>query len=467
MLISQFDIDVTPKIKESLDTDESAVTVTCYLRGTDTVVPLVSDVCTQVPAGSGRWLWEVNMVTLPTTGQNQYGYKMVGSTYGQAIWGAFDWNENTDRYKGIIYLDVTGGGIPLSADLPYTGTIYRPVDNLADALIIAARIGTLEIWVKGNVTLDRSVAGYKFNAVRGVLNDSITLANQNTNLCTFSNMKITGAWNGDSVYCDTCVLQGTTNFNGYGKLTIFMDSISIKNGGSLQGDNCRFVSYTYGTCTIDFQNSATNFMAVSLAAGLVTLVNIAGATCYISGDVVKTLTTSIVAGQLVFSGTGHRSGAAGLPFVQLDECMWAGFAGPTPVLILIDYTNPSSVANLLTANYQDAGTLMKALTDTLADALAIFNKLPTNYIMGSSVLTAKDGAIDGIGTGITDIKGTGFVKDVDSLKNLSHGGSGLKVNKTLQMRLNLRLGLELRPAVLFIILLQICQQAYGRRERGL
>lgn len=48
-------------------------------------------------------------------------------------------------------------------------------------------------------------------------------------------------------------------------------------------------------------------------------------------------------------------------------------------------------------------------------------KHPTNYIMGSSVQSNKDDEIDALITGITDIKGTGFVKDVDSMTNLSHG----------------------------------------------
>lgn len=370
----EYTIDLNPTITVDINTNETAVNVTTWkiINGVrSSAVSMTINTATQIPSNPGRWDWYAGgaFVTKPTTDINLYETLFKGVKYGQGISVKWKWYEEITNFSGRVYLDLTGGGTPLSSNLPYTGTIVRPVSNLADALIVAARIGTLEIWVKGNLALDRAVTGYKFYAIRGVLNDSIALANQNTNLCTFSNMKITGAWNGDSVYCDTCVLQGTTNFNGYGKLTIFMDSVSIKNGGSLQGDNCRFVSYTYGTCTIDFQNSATNFMAVSLAAGLVTLVNIAGATCYISGDVVKTLTTSIVAGTLVFSGTGHRAGSVGGSFVLIDECTWAVFSGPTPVLVLIDYCNPSAVADIYTANHQDAGTLGKALTDTLAKTL--------------------------------------------------------------------------------------------------
>jgi len=89
--------------------------------------------------------------------------------------------------------------------------------------------------------------------------------------------------------------------------------------------------------------------------------------------------------------------------------------------------------------YWDGTAEVNTYTLSETDIAAIIAKLPTNYIMGSSDQNDHDTDIDDIlvDTGttlddhLTDIKGTGFVKDTDSLVDLAHTGADSDTLETL------------------------------------
>jgi hypothetical protein len=324
MLISKFDLEVTPVIKESLDTDETAVTVTCYLRGTDTIVPLVSTSCGQVPAASGRWAWTVNPVTRPTSGKNQYGYKFVGTSYGQVIWGAFDWEEDTSRYNNIVMVDTSTGSAGTAYPL---GTSDYPVDNIADAITIADRINTKIIHISGDITLTGSVAGYVFETENNTTS-TLTLNGQDTTGCTFHYFTLTGDAGGYAFTARDCFLQDVTNCNFNGFDCVLTGTFSVAAGGEFKTQGSSVGSAT----GVIINCNGTGSVGHGKFVGIVTIMNLTSPASYvaITGEIIIIMHPTITAGSFYFGGTGVLTNYATsttaltnliLPYASFNEAL--------------------------------------------------------------------------------------------------------------------------------------------------
>ncbi len=376
----RIDIDEIGKVSKSLDTDEAGVAVTVFNLDTSSAVALNTDpgVATEYPAGSGTWNWTFDWVTRPDRTTN-YLILMEGATYGQLRKYYFTWYEDNDKYKGVVYLDLTGGGTAGTGR--YVGTDFRPSSNLADAKTIATRLNTKIIIVKGALTLNSNVDNYEFRAWRGFWLDSIAFANQSVINCKFINLTLTGQQNGTDVFFDQCYMVDCTDVQGWmTNATTIVNSLSKKVGADLKGDNVKALPISGATVPIDLQNGAGKF-AFGSFSGLIefTNVNSALAIIYIAGiaiDVV--LGATVLKGAFVFSGTGDQTGATGRVMINVGEFtkMSTTMGVPDGELTIINKLIPGSIAEIYASNHQVAGTLGKELD-------AIFDKLPTNYIMGS------------------------------------------------------------------------------------
>ena len=407
----EYTIDLNPTITVDINTNETAVNVTTWkiINGVrSSAVSMTINTATQIPSNPGRWDWYAGgaFVTKPTTDINLYETLFKGVKYGQGISVKWKWYEELTTFNGVVYLDVTGGGTPLSSNLPYTGSIYRPVDNLADALIIRARINGSKIILKGALTLDRAVDGLLFEGLRGLYADSIVLNNQSSILTKFYNLGISGQANSIYIYADFCFLTNVLDYSGAIASSTIVDYMSKKVGYDIVGMSCNSFPQTGIAVGLDFQNGAGK-LAMSKFSGLLEITNFnnAGAVAYLAGEAIDlTLGATVLQGNLITEGSGDVQGTTGRTMMNVAEYTKTNIDGVPGQLNIVNKLSPASVADIYSSKHQDAGTLMKVITDTLADALAAatsngsgFNSIPdmakqttllSAYTSTGAVLTA-------------------------------------------------------------------------------
>ncbi len=112
------------------------------------------------------------------------------------------------EYDGAIHIDVINGSPGSSYPI---GTRAEPVNNLADALIIADGYKINDFYIGSDLTLDQNVTGKNFIGSGAAI---IDLNNQLTNGSTFRTAEITGRQNSNFCVYINCRLNGITNFAG-------------------------------------------------------------------------------------------------------------------------------------------------------------------------------------------------------------------------------------------------------------
>lgn len=379
-----FGIDEVPKLVVDIDEDESQVNITTWEIDDDeniTEIDLDVTTATHLADNPGRWLWVgTNFTTVPTNGVHRYETSFSGVDFGQEITVKWRWIEYAaERYDGKVYIDFNGGGV--AGQGTYVGTKEIPSSNWTDAVAIASRdgINTNNYIVKGNGVLDITMSGCVIEAQQDFRNDSLYLNGQNIDGSTFRHLTMSGEVNG-TVFCQTCFLHELTEFDGYIQSSTIINSISVSATGMLEGERSYAFNYDDLYCEIDMQNGAANRVAIGQLDGFVKFLNVAGGAVSVSGILAVEYDSSVLAGYIVTSGTGHGGALAdlGKPMISAGEHTWVS---NDFLLIVMDYIVPGSVAEVYSSLHQNAGTLGFELD-------SIYDKLPSkDYLVGSDNAT--------------------------------------------------------------------------------
>jgi len=408
MAIERYDLAGVPILTAQLLTGDT-VTVSIYEKDGSSV-SLDSNSATENVAGSGKYDYELNFTSKPVSGFNYFDIKFSGTL--QTVWKSFSWDEDITKFQGKVWLDTNGGG---SAGTAYPiGTPSQPVNNLADALTIAARINTTELVLKGTMTLSASVAGYRIEGRTNKNECEIDLNNQDITSTDFENLTLTGTANG-LFYCTNCYLENITNIQCYAYDSQLTGTFVIASGGGFY--LWRGTSRDPNPIQIDLNGDGK--IALAEFSSQVAYSNMSSPASVIiqTGEILVTVSDTVTGGFMYFGGIGS----------VVDNSTGT---------MKIQYVLPGTIFDEQTALHTTSGSFGEKIND-----------IPTNPMLdtedGSSFTAIPDMALDStvaketnattnkneIVTDLDDIKGTGFVKDTDSLVDLSHGAGGLSAQE--------------------------------------
>lgn len=155
-------------------------------------------------------------------------------------------------YPPAVYID-TRKGVALSPSITPTlvGTPDLPVNNLSDAISIAALRNTNNFHIKNVLTLDRNLVPYNFFGDGDIGISGVNLNYFDATNCTFNGLAVLGSGPG-FINCYNCFVSGafssTIIFGSIvGRLTdcLIGSLIPIPGSNALQLNNCTFVgAYT-------------------------------------------------------------------------------------------------------------------------------------------------------------------------------------------------------------------------------
>jgi hypothetical protein len=211
--------------------------------------------------------------------------------------------QQAGSYFGQVVIDTVSG---TSGTTYPTGQFQQPVDNLTDALAIAAANGLEAIIVVGNLTLDQTIpSGFVIKGSGGEIDTTITLNGQTVDKVSFTNVTLTGAGVGQ-IECELCSITNVSGVCGVFRQVGFKDTFTF-NGG-----DCVF-SYCYsevaGTAKPVFDAAAAvagNYSLRAYSGGFelrnATNVNFGMTIDCISASIL--IDSSCTAGDIVIRGVG-------------------------------------------------------------------------------------------------------------------------------------------------------------------
>ena len=133
-------------------------------------------------------------------------------------------------FNGGVTVDITsnyvGTGFP-------TGTPRQPVNNMADALLIAEYRGFTTFYILGDITLDNSMDFTQYTFVgESPGKTTITVASDaNVEKCEFYEATVTGTLDGECKVKD-CVITDINYISGYIELCVLEDTITLGGGAN-------------------------------------------------------------------------------------------------------------------------------------------------------------------------------------------------------------------------------------------
>ncbi len=203
----------------------SPYTITFQETGTPYSVTLIGS--------NNNILEKTNLGTIQILSNNSAGLINVS----EVQYGAFDGGVTIDVVNGVA-----GTSYP-------TGTHLQPVDNLADAYIIAVARGFDHFFVKGNLTIDAGDFSNDFT-FRGEnqIRTTITInAGASVIDCEFVNCTILGTLDGGNII-DTCILSNLFYANGIIRNSL-LNAGTITLGGNVTAHFLNCFSGVPGTST--------------------------------------------------------------------------------------------------------------------------------------------------------------------------------------------------------------------------
>ena len=171
------------------------------------------------------------------------------------------------RYDREVAIDVVGGAAGVAFPL---GTANNPVNNLADALAIAATYGLGELRVLGELTLDRDLSGLVVRGQTSFISDSIDAGGHTLTDMHFEGLHIHGVMTCRTVEFHNCYIQGADGISGELFNCRISGLIKIEPGRVLSGVGV--VTETNET-EIDLQNAADTVVSLDVNSGIITFIN--------------------------------------------------------------------------------------------------------------------------------------------------------------------------------------------------
>jgi hypothetical protein len=200
-------------------------------------------------------------------------------------------------FVGYVTIDTGSGN---SGTLFPTGTNEKPVDNLTDALAIAAERGIRRFRLVSDLTLDQDVTGFLFEGVGSHHETEVDVNGYEITNCLFYNTTVTGTGEG-TFKAEDCRMTGLnfTALTATMKSCELADSVTMTASGTLICVDCyssanttEVIMGTSGTLHVrghrgdlEIQNlTAGNVASVDILPGHLTLdSSCTGGTCVVKG----------------------------------------------------------------------------------------------------------------------------------------------------------------------------------------
>jgi len=129
-------------------------------------------------------------------------------------------------YNGEIIIDTLGNGI--SGTSYPIGTASVPVDNIIDAIAIAATLGFSRFLVRGDVILTTSPGRTQWQGLGN--NSTLDLGGQNTSLTLFKELNVSGTMVSDgTTFFSDCTLFNITGFGGTASSCVLKGNLMLAN----------------------------------------------------------------------------------------------------------------------------------------------------------------------------------------------------------------------------------------------
>ena len=197
-----------------------------------------------------------------------------------------------------VYIDTVAGTAGTGDEV---GTPTNPVNNIADARVIADRENLRAYNVRGSITLDQNYDRWTFHGERADIN----LGGQSVAGSVFEDCILTGATQGGTIECTACSLNVSTELQGLFRSCGFLSNFSITASGTAVFADC--YSEVPGTATplcnvngasaVNFRNYSGGIELSNVIAGTVVSVDIDPGHCK--------LAASCTGGDVLVRGVGR------------------------------------------------------------------------------------------------------------------------------------------------------------------
>lgn len=281
----------------------------------------------------------------------------------------------TESTWSYVSIDINEGSAGTAFPL---GTPQSPVNNLADAKLIADAHNLETFHLHGDVTIDTDdFAGYQFES-DSPLTGSVQLDDVDVTNCVFNNLTITGTASGAFAATNCQFTTGIINIEGNMDNCVFTGAFTVKTDTQLNMDRCSAVSQT--GITVDLNGAGR--LGCANYNGVITITNATDPTAFIAvtGNYICNLHSSCTTGTALVAGIGILNNYS--------------------TMTLIERTLPASVWEEVMAAHLTDGTTGKKLYDggtgdTDAIAAAVWDEPIADHLnVGSTGEKLNEGSVD-------------------------------------------------------------------------
>jgi len=231
-------------------------------------------------------------------------------------------------YGHRIWIDVTNGSA--GAVLGTNGTEANRVNNLADALTLAAALGVRRFDLTGSITL---TAAFERYVVEGNPSATVNMNGQSVERSTFYRTTILGTMTGFSPIFVDCILASVVGYSGTARnCGLGGTGITLQDQGASHFIDCRSV-LIQDTLVVTYAGTSTKTLTVTgfqgsfeiagmAAAGHKLMVTLTGDRFTVAAS--NTLGSIVVAGSanLVDNGGGVTLDSTGLLPAAIEAAVW-------------------------------------------------------------------------------------------------------------------------------------------------
>jgi len=205
-------------------------------------------------------------------------------------------------FEGAVWIDTTSDVV---GTLYPTGSALRPVNNFADAKLIADYRGFGRIRVVGNAIIeDIDLSNFIIEGTNAILSSFDLKPSAILNRCTITNARVTGTLDGDT-FLERCYVSGINYFNGMVYQCAFDENpVLIRGSNMALFMECYSASPTDNLTVFDCAGSSAP-LTIRNFSGCFTVVNrniFADSCINFTGECV--LDSSCTIGDFDISGTG-------------------------------------------------------------------------------------------------------------------------------------------------------------------
>ena len=249
-----------------------------------------------------------------------------------------------------VVIDTVSG--ETGTDFPI-GTLNHPVDNLADAIIIATTNNIKKLRLHTNLTLTQSVAGYEIEGAAGIV---LNIGSQSILGCIIRRIRLTGIMLGEDFFAQECSMYSLTNIAGTYDKCWLLDTtpISIASNKNILFNNCRSAVPGSDNPVLDYSNGNISLNNRAFSGGI-KIIN--------STDINNVSTYEFVAGKFNFDNSNTNGYFAVRGVVDTTNIDDSGGA----TVVLTGASNAALDADAVwdetLADHLDVGSTGKALND--------------------------------------------------------------------------------------------------------